>query len=177
MSKSITRPLFCDPKILSSFGHDVSRLLNYLHIEALTCKAGSTKNQRKVNLNHVLSKALADSAIVHVFSIKPIAVAVAQSLFLMSFVSVSFASGGYNLDLDLPSTTSRGAVIFKNFNDTVDGTQGQTLYYSSGSNDNSLIVTFDQAYPIFQAWNAPYDNQFYIAGGIRTLPQVGRIRN
>lgn len=49
MSKSITRPLFCDPKILSSFGHDVSRLLNYLHIEALTCKAGSTKNQRKVN--------------------------------------------------------------------------------------------------------------------------------
>lgn len=80
------------------------------------------------------------------------------------------AAGGYNLSLPLPSTTSEGSVIFKNFNDTVDGTHGQTLYYLTGSDNKSLEVTFDKTYPIYQAWDAPYDNQFYIAGGIRTLP-------
>lgn len=167
MSIKNNNPL-CDPKTLSLFGHDVSRLLNYLHFEAFTGNVESKKQQGKANSRLVHSEDFTGKKFSQFFSFKPITLAVAESLFLMSVAGVSFA--GYNLNLALPSTDSTGAVIFQNFNDTVDGTHGQTLYYLTGSDNKSLVVTFDKTYPIFQAWDASYDNQFYIAGGIRTLP-------
>lgn len=111
-NRLITPPLHCDPKTLSLFGHDVSRLLNYLHFEAFTVNAESKKQQGKANSHLVLSKDCAGKTFSLFFSFKPITLAVAQSLFLMSLASVSLAAGGYNLSLPLPSTTSEGSVIF-----------------------------------------------------------------
>lgn len=133
------------------------------------------KNQQgKANSHLVLSKDCAGKTFSLFFSFKPITLAVAQSLFLMSLASVSLAAGGYNLSLPLPSTTSEGSVIFKNFNDTVDGTHGQTLYYLTGSDNKSLEVTFDKTYPIYQAWDAPYDKSVLYCRGYKDVARRSR---
>ena len=102
------------------------------------------------------------------FRLSLVTVAVAESLLLLLVGDVSTAA---------PSmAASEGFVAQKvqSFQDTVDGTSGQTFYYLQGSTPEAekkiLTVTLSEQLPLLQFFKASYSLQYYIAGGYRGLP-------